>query len=72
MSNEQHDGNTKYAIIGGLALAAFIIMGKRNKENEQLMLEERSRQMETRHIKSLRRQEFLHNIIYKIFGISPH
>lgn len=73
MSNYRDDGNnTKYAIIGGLALAAWLIMGKRNKENDQLMLDERNRQMEMRHVKSLRRQEFLHNIIYKIFGISPY
>lgn len=69
MSNYQNDGNAKYAIIGGLALVAWIIIGKRNKENDQLMLDDRYRQMETRRIKSLRRQEFLHNIIYRLFGM---
>lgn len=68
MSNE-NDKNKQIALIGGIFVAGCIIMGCRRKENDQLMLEERNKDMELRRIKSLRRQEFLHNIIYKLFKI---
>lgn len=72
MSDERGNKINKVAIAGGLAIAMCFIIGHHSKQNEQLMLDERNRNMEMRRIKSLRRQEFLHNIIYKIFGISPN
>lgn len=69
MSNDQDNKINKIAIFGGLAVVACFIMGHRNAQSDNLMLEERNRNMEMRRIKSLRQQEFLHNIIYKIFGM---
>lgn len=68
--NEEKDNRIKqYAMIGGLVVATGIVLGCMNDNKRQQRIEDEIRDNDNRRLRALRRQEFFHNLIYKLFKI---